>query len=211
MNPSTGLPFFLIAIFCFLFYSIFTYYGIKAIQNKKLFGFFSRHLLALLLLTNAILFTVIGLSISAYKSLTNEQLAANIHIKKISAQNYLASLSTANGVVKEFRILGDQFYIDAKIIKWHYLSNILGFKTIYKLDRLGGRYIDIEQEQSKPRSLYQLEESPSFDLFKLQKRFPILQKLVDAKYGSASFLEAKDNTDYQVLVSTTGLLIRELP
>lgn len=211
MNLSTALPFFTIATFFFLFSSIFIYYGFKAIKNKNFFRWFNRHLFALLLIISGALFAVIGLSISAYKSLTNEQLAANIHIEEVSPQNYLASLSTDDGIVKNFKILGDQFYIDAKIIKWHYLTNALGFKTVYQLDRLGGRYIDIEQEQSEPRSLYKLEESLSFDLFELQKRFPILQKLVDAKYGSASYLEAKDDTNYQVLVSTTGLLIRELP
>lgn len=211
MNLSTSLPFFAIAISLFFFSTSFFYYGIKAIKNKNFFGWLNRHLFALVLVLSSTILTIIGLSISAYKSLTNEQLAANIHIEKLSEQNYLASLDTGSGSIKKFQIFGDQFYIDAKIIKWHYLSNILGFKTIYQLDRLGGRYIDIEQERSKPRSLYKLEENLPFDLFELQKRFPILQNLVDAKYGSASYLEAKDNSDYQLLVSTTGLLIREIP
>ncbi|HHO54833.1 MAG TPA: hypothetical protein ENK21_00430 [Trueperaceae bacterium] len=211
MNLKTSLPFFAIAIFLLLFSFSFIYYGFRAIKNKRFFGWFNRHMFALVLLLSSALFAIMGLSISAYKSLTNEQLAATIHLEKLSEQNFIASYDNGNGINKQFQILGDQFYIDAKIIKWRYLANVLGFKTIYQLDRLGGRYIDIAQERSKPRSLYSLEENLSFDLFDLQKRFPILQKLVDAEYGSASYLEAKDDTDYKVLVSTTGLLIRELP
>jgi len=211
MNLRISLVFFAAAVF-FLFFSMsFIYYGFRAIKNKRFFGWFNRHLFALLLLSSSALFALMGLSISAYKSLTNEQLAAKIHLEKLAEQNYLASFDNGNGIAKQFQILGDQFYIDAKIIKWQYLSNILGFKTIYQLDRLGGRYIDIAQEQSRARSLYKLEEKQSFDLFDLQKRFVILQKLVDAKYGSASYIEAKDDTDYFVYVSTTGLLIREQP
>lgn len=189
----------------------FIYYGFRALKKKQLFGWLNRHLFALLLITIGALLVVMGISVIGYKSLTKEQLAARIHIDKKANQDYIISLDTGEGAIEKYEIFGDQFYVDAKIIKWHYISNLLGFETIYELDRIGGRYIAIEQEKTARRSLYKLEEPMSFDLFKLQERYPILEKLIDANYGSASFVEAKDGANYQLLVSTTGLLIRELP
>ena len=211
MNLEVSLPFFAAAAFLVLLSFSFIYYGFRAIKSKQFFGWLNRHLFALLLLTASALLAVLGLSVSAYKSLTNEQLAARIHLEKLGKQTFMASFDNGNGVTKKYQILGDQFYIDAKIIKWRYFANLLGLKTIYQFDRIGGRYLDISEERSKPGSLYELEEKQSFDLFDLQNRYKILQNLVDAEYGSASYKEAKDNADYNVYVSTTGLLIREQP
>ena len=210
MNQLIPFPFFALAGFFIVMSFSFIYYGLRALKKKQLFGWLNRHLFAALLILLGALLTVIGFSVVGYDSLTKEQLAANIHVKKLAPQDYLISLDSKNGQIKEFEVLGDQFFIDAKIIKWYYFSNLLGFKTIYKLDRIGGRYISFEEEKSKPRSLFKLEEPASLDLFKLQEKYPILQKFVDAKYGSASFIEAKDDTNYRLMVSTTGLLIREM-
>ncbi len=210
MNELIPFPFFAVAGFLLIMSFSFLYYGFKALKNKQFFGWLNRHLFATLLILSGTLLTFVGISVIGYDSLTKEQLAAKIHVEKLAPQDYLVSLDSGNGLIRKYEILGDQFYIDAKIIKWHYFSNMLGFETIYKLDRIGGRYNSFEQEKSKPRSLFKLEEPASLDLFKLQEKYRFLQNLLDAKYGSASFIEAKDNTDYRLLVSTTGLLIREM-
>jgi hypothetical protein len=46
------------------------------------------------------------------------------------------------------------------------------------------------------------------DLFDLRTRFSVLRFLVDAEYGSASFVVADQPASFEVRVSTTGLLIR---
>ena len=35
---------------------------------------------------------------------------------------------------------GDQVLVDARILKWHYIGNVLGLHTQYELDRLTGRF-----------------------------------------------------------------------
>jgi hypothetical protein len=48
------------------------------------------------------------------------------------------------------------------------------------------------------------------DLFNLRQRYTLLAPLLDADYGSATFAAADRPTQYEVRVSTTGLLIRKL-
>jgi hypothetical protein len=88
------------------------------------------------------------------------------------------------------------------------LANMLGLSTAYELDRIGGRYRDIEQEKSAPRSLYPLGREKPVDLFALRKRFPFLEHFVDARYGSAAYVPVGEPADLELRVSTTGLLIR---
>src|SRR3989449_513950 len=107
-----------------------------------------------------------------------------------------------------YELAGDAFYIDAHILKWHSLANLLGVPTAYELDRVGGRYNDVAQERSRPRTVYSLAHPKPIDMFDVARRFSLLAPLVDAQYGSATFVAAGRPAQFEVRVSTTGLLIR---
>jgi len=109
-----------------------------------------------------------------------------------------------------FHVLGEQLIVDAHILKWHPWANILGIHTHYELDRLGGRYSEIEDERSRPRSLHSLKSDKPADLFHLARRYTLLAILVDTEYGSASYIRVDRPARFEVRVSTTGLLIREI-
>ena len=56
--------------------------------------------------------------------------------------------------------------------------------------------------------MYTLARARRLDLFSLVRRFPLFRPLVDAEYGSAAFVAATRPVEYEVRVSTTGLLMR---
>ena len=109
-----------------------------------------------------------------------------------------------------FTLNGDQLYVDARILKWHPWANLLGLHTAYELDRIAGRYEQIEDERSRPRSIYSLAGERPVDIFSLRQRYAWLAPLLDAEYGSATFMSVRRPARYAVTVSTTGLLIREI-
>jgi len=47
-------------------------------------------------------------------------------------------------------------------------------------------------------------------MFNLRLRYSLLKPMVDAQYGSATFIPAKEFTELEIRVSTTGLLIRKV-
>jgi hypothetical protein len=47
------------------------------------------------------------------------------------------------------------------------------------------------------------------DLFNLRRRYIFLARLLDAEYGSASFVPVTQPAEFDVMISTTGVLIRE--
>jgi len=161
------------------------------------------------MLTLSLLFGVITISLQGYNALTKEELAASVEIVPLDEQSFTAILSFPDGSEKQFILEGDEFYIDAHILKWKSLANLLGIHTLYELDRISGRYTDIEDEINKKRTVYSLAEKRVIDIFNLRLEYPFLSFLVDAEYGSASFVLINNNRKLDVLVSTTGLLIRK--
>jgi hypothetical protein len=182
--------------------------GLTALFALHPLRFMTRTLLGLLLISLGLLEGTITVGIQGYRALTQEDLAARISVRPYAPQRFTAKLLFPDGHEESYSISGDEIYVDARILKWHALANMLGLSTAYELDRIGGRYRDIEQEKSAPRSLYPLGRDKPVDLFALRKRFPFLEHFVDARYGSAAYVPAGEPAELELRVSTTGLLIR---
>ena len=48
-----------------------------------------------------------------------------------------------------FEILGDEWQMDARVVTWKPPMTMLGLDPIFQLDRLSGRYAEVEEELSK--------------------------------------------------------------
>ncbi len=94
------------------------------------------------------------------------------------------------------------------ILKWKPIVNVLGLHTAYELDRIAGRYVALKDERDRPRTVHSLAREKPVDLFALRRRFPFLAPLVDAEYGSATFVPADHSTRTEIRVSISGLLAR---
>jgi hypothetical protein len=164
----------------------------------------------LLFLTLAALCATVGVSIRGYKALTREEVAATIRTYPIGTQRFRARVSYPDGREEIFDLAGDAVYVDAHILKWRPWVNILGVHTLYELDRLAGRYDVLADERGRPRTVFALGQSKPFDLFDVVRRFGRLSALLDAEYGSATFVGARRVAAYEILVSTSGLLARPL-
>jgi hypothetical protein len=125
-------------------------------------------------------------------------------------RSFQAFLQFPDGRDTTLHVLGDQVLVDAHILKWHYLANVLGYETQYELDRLAGRYADLEDERTLPRTVHSLKAAKPVDMFELVGRYTWLAFLVDAEYGSATYVDVRQPRRFHVLVSTTGLLIRDV-
>jgi hypothetical protein len=79
--------------------------------------------------------------------------------------------------------------------------------TSCRLDRIAGRYRTLEQENTAPRTIYQIDTPPVIDLVALGRRLP-LRDFFDAEYGSASYAPVAEPGELDLMVSTTGLLLR---
>src|SRR4029077_18881310 len=89
---------------------------------------------------------------------------------------------------QHFQVRGDEWQIDARVLKWRALGTLLGFDTVYRLERLSRRYGDVQSERSSPRTVYELAAAPGVDFWSVARRYPRYLPFADALYGSAAYL-----------------------
>jgi hypothetical protein len=185
--------------------------GAVALFRARFLAFAVRVLLGLVLVLLGSTLGLISLGMQGYRALAREELAARLIVEPKGPQRFAARITYRDGREATFDLAGDEIYVDAHILKWKPLANLLGVHTAYELGRVAGRYRDIGQERSAPRTVYSLGRDREVDLFDLRTRYSLLAPLLDAEYGSASFVPVSRTTEFELRVSTTGLLIRPAP
>ncbi|MCK9420741.1 MAG: hypothetical protein M0R70_15385 [Nitrospirae bacterium] len=201
-------PLLIVALLFALLGLVFLIMTIAALKKRKVFGTAMNFVIALLMISLAALFGTVIIAVQGYHALTREELAAIVNVEPTGKQTFIARFSLPDGGEKIFSLSGDQLYIDAHILKWKPLANIFGLHTSYELDRVAGRYAILSDETTKVHTVYSLSKDRPVDLFDLRRRFTILNPLLDAEYGSATFINTNSAEEFSVMVSTTGLLIR---
>src|SRR5688572_24732148 len=182
--------------------------GMGCWRERRRMGSLMRFLAASLMFTLAALCATISLSIRGYRAFTHEVVAATIRTEPTGPQQFRATVTLPDGRLHMFNLSGDAVYVDAHILKWRPVANFFGLHTAYELDRISGRYQTIADEQSREHTVQSLARSKPIDLFTLARKSRLLAPLVDAEYGSATFIGTKRPATFEVTVSTTGLLIR---
>ena len=178
-----------------------------ALRTRRPITALVRVLAGIVFLLVGVLLVTISVGLRGYQALTFEEVAATVKTEPLGPQRFRATITLPDKRLAMYELDGDAFYIDAHILKWRPWANILGLHTAYELDRVAGRYNAIADEQSKPHTAYSLAKGKPVDVFFLARR-TLLGALVDAEYGSAAFIAGNKPAEYEVRVSTTGLLMR---
>lgn len=166
-------------------------------------------LLALAGLGVAVLFNVYS-----YQRLTHERPVAELDFQALGPQQYRAYLTVPDSprpaIPRSFVLRGDEWQLDARVLKWQGPAVLLGADTGYRLERLSGRYHRIAQARQGPYTVYRLGTDPGLDLWALARRHPHWLPWLDALYGSATYLPMADGARYAVSVGQGGLVARPL-
>jgi hypothetical protein len=152
---------------------------------------------------------LVSVGTKGYKALVREDLAATAYITPLGNQQFRATIVRPHTPDTTFTLAGDELYMDARILKWKPIVNVLGLHTAFCLDRIAGRYIDIRDENAKLHTLYSLSGGTMpWDLFFLRVRYGFLSPILDAHYGSAAFVPVNDVKVVRILVTASGLIAR---
>jgi hypothetical protein len=210
MSPQLAeSPFFIAALALGAFGAILVLAGIAALIRARPFRFALRTVCGLLLLSLGGLAGALAVGIQGYRALTHEEIAARVSVRPDGPKRFAATFFHSDGRRATYALAGDEIYVDAHILKWKPLANVLGLHTAYELDRVAGRYRDIGQERSAARTVHTLGQQRQVDLFELRRRYAFLAPILDAEYGSATFVPVTEPAELELRVSASGLLFRE--
>jgi hypothetical protein len=153
---------------------------------------------------------LIGANLRSYERLTAEQPAGVLETSRVGVHRFSAILTYPSGESAVFFLRGDEWQIDARLLRWKAIANVAGFDTVYRLERISGRYAAIEDERSQPRTVYELNPPGRIDVWDVIHSYHSWLPWFDALYGSATYLPMADKARYEIKVSQSGLVARPL-
>ncbi|MEO8809022.1 MAG: hypothetical protein ABI386_02080 [Rhodanobacter sp.] len=166
-----------------------------------------RALLCLVCFALALLLAGTGAALRGYRLLGQEVPVVDIDAQILSPQHWALTLSWPDGSTRQVQLAGDDWRVEAIVLKWKLPALLAGIPPLYRLDRLSGRYDDPAQETGAPRTVISFANAGSFDLVKLSRKYPQWLPEVDTVYGSGAFLPLVDGGHYSVSLMRTGALV----
>jgi hypothetical protein len=151
---------------------------------------------------------IVAFSYFSYARLTGEQLVSSLEFRRVAPHEFQVRLIVDGRRDRFFNLKGDEWQLDARLVSWQPPLTVLGLDPIYKLERLSGRYSNIDQEQTEARTVHELTENLPIDVWVVARRFPMLAPGIDAYYGSATYVPMADGARFEVSLSRDALIAR---
>jgi hypothetical protein len=164
-------------------------------------------LLMLVFLLLGIFLGGLAMSLRGYRFLSEETPVVQIDSHILSPQQWTLTLTWPDGATRQVMLSGDDFQVDAIVLKWKLPAMLAGLPPLYRLDRISGRYDDANQEMTARRTVIDFSQAGQGDLLDLKKQAPAWWPEVDTVFGSGAFLPLVDGGHYSVDLMRTGALV----
>lgn len=147
-----------------------------------------------------------GLNLQTYQRLTYERDVLTISFEDAGAPDqYVARLIYEGGETETYNLIGDEWQVRARIIRFNPMSNMLGYDSVYRLDRLSGGFEDAEGETTV--IVHRLSENPGLDVQALAEAEGWRLGLSTQAYGSGVYNPLGHGLSYRVKMAQTGLVM----
>jgi hypothetical protein len=184
--------------------------GLRLLWQRRLLAGGMQGITGLLFLALAALAISIAMNLYTYNVFNDEQPVAELRFEELATQYYRLYLIPEGQAAQTYEIRGDEWQIDARVIKWHGLANLVGMRTVYRLERISGRYRDVKQERLDVRSVYALNTLEGIDIWSVSRNNQKYLPWIDAVYGSAAYMPMAHQARFQVSIANSGLVVRAI-
>lgn len=146
----------------------------------------------------------------SYQPLPEGKPLVTVSFQAQGAQQYQVSLlQGANERV--LTLEGDLWQLDARVLQWKGLAALIGLQPGYRLEKLSGRFLAIEQQDQAQHTQVALAESLyGIDLWRWLRSGPHDLFLLDAQARRVTYLPMADGAVYAVSLTSTGLLAQPM-
>jgi len=166
-----------------------------------------RRLFGLLVVALACVSALLAFSLVQFSRLTTDRPVAGVRMVRQADQQFLLSATPHGREPREYTLYGDEWQIDARVVRWRLPALLAGAPPLYRLERLSGRYRDVAREKTGVRSVHALDDWPAPDLAALKRTFPNWLPFVDVQFGSAAYMPMFDGARYEVYLDPRGALV----
>ncbi|WP_250658328.1 hypothetical protein [Alkalimarinus coralli] len=178
--------------------------ALKTLLGRRWIMAWLRGTASLLAIAFSLVLIAIAWDFLSYGVISDDQTIATVAVKEVADKEYQITVALPEGEEGEYSVKGDQWQLDVRMITWSGPLAMLGLEPGYRLDRLSGRYISLEDERAEARTVYDISGATSVaDVWSAVNNNAWLP-WVKAKYGSATYLPMKDGALYAVLLNNQG-------
>ncbi|GAA6133337.1 hypothetical protein NBRC116188_01260 [Oceaniserpentilla sp. 4NH20-0058] len=176
--------------------------AVRSLVSKTWFLQWLRGTIGILAIIGAVLSVLLIVNLIQYGTADEGQVIATLAFAEVNDQEYDVELTDSANNRKLYRVNGDQWQLDVRLIKFS--SWFDGDLPAFKLDRLSGRYLSLEQQNNSQSKAYDLADVfwvDTWGWFAKQRWLEALQ----VKYGSATYMPMADGAIYQIRLFQDGL------
>ncbi|WP_104097735.1 hypothetical protein [Stutzerimonas kunmingensis] len=161
-----------------------------------------------LVLLFAGLIGLIGYDVSTYAALPDKKPLVTVSFHAQGPQRYEVSLEQGNET-RTVMLEGDLWQLDLHLLRWKSLAELIGLESGYRLERLSGRYLAVEQQNIARHGRVVLSENPLgvdiWDALQLERRD---LHFLEPQVLHVEYMPIADGAVYAVELTPTGLLAK---
>ncbi|MBA2491032.1 MAG: hypothetical protein ACR2KU_14195 [Gammaproteobacteria bacterium] len=184
--------------------------SVARLRRRRIMAASGHAVVSALLLASGVLLGAVAVNLRTYPRLTYEQPVAELAFARRGARRFGATIDYPDGTRNAFVLDGDEWQLDARVLKWKGFATVLGLDARYRLERLSGRHRDLGRARNGPHSVYPLSADVGLNLWNFAQGHKRWIPCVDATYGTAIYLPMADRARYSVRLTPSGLIGRPL-
>lgn len=191
--------------------AVFALFGLKMLLRHQWIGAWLRGTVGLALVAVAVFALLLAWDLHNFRQVLVEQPVATLAFSRLGERHFSVELVDADGNSRKEELFGELWQLDLRILKWSDPLTRAGLRPGYRLDRLGGRYLSLEDERNQQRSVVGLDQqNPYVDAWSWIRQVQRWIPIVDAQYGGSTYLPMADGAMFGVGMGPSGPVAKPL-
>jgi hypothetical protein len=157
---------------------------------------------------------LVGLNVQTYNRLSFERPIASLSLAQVGDRTFDATVVELNeegepaGDPQVYRIVGDQWQMDARVITWKPWANVMGLDSQYEVQRIWGRNIS-GPTRNTANAEDLVVKRPGIDIVTVANQLGGLSpvNVSEREFGSAVFMPMVDGASYNIQITQEGLAV----
>lgn len=161
-------------------------------------------MLVLALVAGGLYGIAVAMELRHYQALSHMDTVGSLRIEAIGDQTWRVRLDQPGRASESWTLKGDEWQLDARILRFGGPLGWIGVKPGYRLERISGRYYSLDQERGDNRTVEAVGSESWLDLWQLDQAWNL--PFMEGLYGSATYMPLRDDALYEVRLSSSGLV-----
>lgn len=180
--------------------------ALRILLNTGWFLGWLRGTCGLAFLALATLVGLVAYDLYGYSVLPDDKPLVTLSFKADGPQRYSVTL-LEGALERRVTLEGDLWQLDGRLLRWKGIAELIGLQPGYRLERLSGRFLAIEQQTQAQHGRVQLAQSPyGVDLWRWLRLNRRDLFLFEPQALRVTYLPIAADAVYSVRLTPTGLL-----